>query len=193
MKKSWRCAVPPAATAFLLALSFLFLLPARPAASQEEGGGPAPPPRTPPPGPSGGVLVSGHPRATRVGTAVLLGGGNAFDAGVAAAMALAALQEGGAGWGGAAPLVLYSARDAEAMSRTGVGPRRRAPRPSAWRPPGEERWRRRSCPRTSTSGWRSWPATAPAASATPSRARCRSPRGTWPARGTPGWTRRWEG
>jgi gamma-glutamyltranspeptidase/glutathione hydrolase len=68
-----------------------------------------------------GVVSSGHYLATMAGIEALRRGGNAFDAGVAAAMALKVTKMGYAGWTGVAPLVLYSARDNEIITRVGAG------------------------------------------------------------------------
>ena len=56
-----------------------------------------------------GVVSTGHYLSTMAGIDVFKKGGNAFDAGVAAAMALKVMKMGYAGWAGVAPLVLYSA------------------------------------------------------------------------------------
>ncbi len=68
-----------------------------------------------------GVVSSGHYLATMAGIEGLRRGGNAFDAGVAAAMALKVTKMGYAGWTGVAPLILYSARDNELITRVGAG------------------------------------------------------------------------
>lgn len=73
-----------------------------------------------------GVVSTGHYRATMAGLEALRDGGNAFDAGVVAAMALKVVKMDYAGWTGVAPAILYSARDGEVMTRVGAGtsPRR---------------------------------------------------------------------
>ena len=63
-----------------------------------------------------GVVSTGHYLATLAGIEVLRKRGNAFDAGVAAAMALKVTKMGYAGWTGVAPLILYSARDDEVVT-----------------------------------------------------------------------------
>ena len=68
-----------------------------------------------------GVISTGHYLATLAGMEVLRKGGNAFDAGVAAAMALKVTKMGYAGWTGVAPLILYSAADDEVVTRVGAG------------------------------------------------------------------------
>jgi gamma-glutamyltranspeptidase/glutathione hydrolase len=68
-----------------------------------------------------GVLATGHYLATLTGMEALRKGGNAFDAGVSAAMALKATKMCYAGWTGVAPLILYSARDREVVTRVGAG------------------------------------------------------------------------
>ena len=52
-----------------------------------------------------GVVSTGHYLATMAGIDVLKAGGNAFDAGVTAAMVLKVTKMGDAGWTGVAPLI----------------------------------------------------------------------------------------
>ena len=68
-----------------------------------------------------GVISSGHYLATQAGYDVLRAGGNAFDAGVTAGMALKALKMDYAGWTGVAPLILYSAAEDRVVTRVGAG------------------------------------------------------------------------
>ncbi len=68
-----------------------------------------------------GVIATGHYLATLAGMEALRKGGNAFDAGVSAAMALKVMKMDFAGWTGVAPLILYSARDREVVTRVGAG------------------------------------------------------------------------
>ena len=68
-----------------------------------------------------GVISSGHYLATQAGYDVLKAGGNAFDAGVAAGMALKVLKMDYAGWTGVAPLLLYSAAEDRVLTRVGAG------------------------------------------------------------------------
>ncbi len=68
-----------------------------------------------------GVISSGHYLATQAGYDVLRAGGNAFDAGVTAGMALKALKMDYAGWAGVAPLILYSAAEDRVITRVGAG------------------------------------------------------------------------
>ena len=68
-----------------------------------------------------GVISSGHYLATQTGYVVLRAGGNAFDAGVTAGMALKALKMDYAGWTGVAPLILYSAAEGQVITRVGAG------------------------------------------------------------------------
>ncbi len=68
-----------------------------------------------------GVISSGHYLATQAGYDVLRAGGNAFDAGVTAGMALKALKMDYAGWTGVAPLILYSAAEGRVITRVGAG------------------------------------------------------------------------
>jgi gamma-glutamyltranspeptidase/glutathione hydrolase len=68
-----------------------------------------------------GAVATGHYLATLAGIEVLRRGGNAIDSGVSAAMALKVIKMDYAGWTGVAPLLLYSARDREAVTRVGAG------------------------------------------------------------------------
>ena len=68
-----------------------------------------------------GVISSGHYLATQAGYDVLKAGGNAFDAGVTAGMALKVLKMDYAGWTGVAPLILYSAAEDRVLTRVGAG------------------------------------------------------------------------
>ncbi|MCY3610859.1 MAG: gamma-glutamyltransferase [Gemmatimonadetes bacterium] len=68
-----------------------------------------------------GVISSGHYLATQAGYDVLKAGGNAFDAGVTAGMALKALKMDYAGWTGVAPLIVYSAAEDLVITRVGAG------------------------------------------------------------------------
>lgn len=68
-----------------------------------------------------GVVSTGHYLATQAGIEALKKGGNAFDAGVTAAMALKVTKMGYAGWNGVAPLILYSAQEKKVMTRVGAG------------------------------------------------------------------------
>ncbi len=68
-----------------------------------------------------GVLATGHYLSTLAGIEALRRGGNAFDAGVSAAMALKVIKMDYAGWTGVAPLILYSAREREVVTRVGAG------------------------------------------------------------------------
>jgi len=68
-----------------------------------------------------GVISSGHYLATTAGMEAFKLGGNAFDAGVSAAMALKVTKMGYAGWTGVAPLILYSASEDRVVTRVGAG------------------------------------------------------------------------
>lgn len=68
-----------------------------------------------------GVISSGHYLATQAGYEVLRAGGNAFDAGVTAGMALKVLKMDYAGWTGVAPLIVYSAAEDRVLTRVGAG------------------------------------------------------------------------
>lgn len=67
------------------------------------------------------VVSTGNYLATLAGISVFQKGGNAFDAGVAAAMALKVTAVDLAGWSGVAPLILYSANENRVLTRTGAG------------------------------------------------------------------------
>ena len=68
-----------------------------------------------------GVISSGHYLATQAGYDALRAGGNAFDAGVTAGMALKVLKMDYAGWTGVAPLIVYSAAEDRVLTRVGAG------------------------------------------------------------------------
>ena len=68
-----------------------------------------------------GVVATGHYLATLAGIEALRDGGNAFDAGVTAAMALKTMKMGYAGWTGVAPLILYSTEEGKVVTRVGAG------------------------------------------------------------------------
>ena len=68
-----------------------------------------------------GVISTGHYLATLAGMEAFKKGGNAFDAGVSAAMALKVTKMGYAGWTGVAPLILYSAEEDRVITRVGAG------------------------------------------------------------------------
>ncbi|MFC1661864.1 gamma-glutamyltransferase family protein [Gemmatimonadota bacterium] len=68
-----------------------------------------------------GVISTGHYLATMAGIDALKAGGNAFDAGVTAAMVLKVTKMGYAGWTGVAPLILYSANEDRVITRVGAG------------------------------------------------------------------------
>ena len=70
---------------------------------------------------SRGVISTGHYLATMAGMDMLKRGGNAFDAGVTAAMALKVTKMDYAGWTGVAPLILYSAAEKQVVTRVGAG------------------------------------------------------------------------
>jgi gamma-glutamyltranspeptidase/glutathione hydrolase len=68
-----------------------------------------------------GVIATGHYLATQIGYEIFRANGNAFDAGIAAAMAAKALKMDYAGWVGVGPLILYSAKENRVVTRTGAG------------------------------------------------------------------------
>jgi len=68
-----------------------------------------------------GVIATGNYAATMIGIEEFKKGGNAFDVGVAAAMAVKATTFDIAGWTGVAPLILYSAAEDRVVTRIGAG------------------------------------------------------------------------
>ncbi len=68
-----------------------------------------------------GAVSTGHYLATTAGLEMLKAGGNAFDAGVTAAMALKVTKMAYAGWTGVAPLILYNADEDQVVTRVGAG------------------------------------------------------------------------
>ena len=84
-----------------------------------------------------GVVSTGNYLSTLAGIEVLKKGGNACDAGVAAAMALKVTAFDLSGWAGVAPLIFYSARPWAATQREQDSTRIRGLRiPRALRPCG---------------------------------------------------------
>lgn len=75
-------------------------------------------------GPGRAAIASAHPLATEAGFEVLRGGGNAFDAAVAVASALAVVEPTGSGLGGGAFFLLHRARDGREVF---IDARERAP------------------------------------------------------------------
>ena len=71
-------------------------------------------------GPSGGVST-GHPLTTAVAFGILLKGGNAFDAGVAALLAGGVLEQDLYGLGGEALVLVYPKKEARVISIVGQG------------------------------------------------------------------------
>lgn len=73
-----------------------------------------------------GAVSSGHALASLAGVEILKKGGNAFDAGVCAAMCLSILQPDYAGFVGVAPFIGYSAAEKKVICYSGVGAAPRA-------------------------------------------------------------------
>jgi gamma-glutamyltranspeptidase/glutathione hydrolase len=67
------------------------------------------------------MASTGHYLATAASVRILEAGGNAFDAGVAGALALNVVQPEFTNLGGVAPIILYSARDNEVRTISGLG------------------------------------------------------------------------
>ncbi len=67
------------------------------------------------------VIAAGHYLAAHAGFAVLEGGGNAVDAGVAAGIAMGVLQTDKVNFGGVAPLIVYLAKKKEIHCIDGLG------------------------------------------------------------------------
>ena len=68
------------------------------------------------------MVVCGHPMAAQAGLAVLEGGGNAVDAGVAAGIALGVLEPEYVGFAGVAPILIRMAGTGEVTTLSGLGP-----------------------------------------------------------------------
>jgi len=68
-----------------------------------------------------GIVATGNAQASMVGYDIIKKGGNAFDAGVAAAMALQVTKMHNAGWCGITPFIGYSARENKVAAYCGVG------------------------------------------------------------------------
>jgi len=68
------------------------------------------------------MVASGHQLATEAGLEILRRGGNAFDAGVATAMALNVTRPMSAGMMGVAPTLIYVAAEKKVHSYNGLGP-----------------------------------------------------------------------
>jgi len=68
-----------------------------------------------------GVVATGNVQASLVGYDIIKKGGNAFDAGVAAAMALKVTKMDLAGWCGITPFIGYSAKEDKVAAYAGVG------------------------------------------------------------------------
>lgn len=67
------------------------------------------------------VAATGHYLSTISAIEISKKGGNAFDAGVGAAMELKVMKMAFAGWCGVAPLIIYSAREGIVTTRVGAG------------------------------------------------------------------------
>ena len=67
------------------------------------------------------VIAAGHYLAAHAGFAILEGGGNAVDAGVAAGIAMGVLQTDKVNFGGVAPLIVYLAKKKEIHCIDGLG------------------------------------------------------------------------
>ena len=67
------------------------------------------------------MVASGHQLATEAGLDMLRAGGNAFDAGVATAMALNVTRPFSAGMMGVAPTLIYDAKQGKVRSYNGLG------------------------------------------------------------------------
>lgn len=67
------------------------------------------------------MIGSGHYLAAQIGYEMFRANGNAFDAGVAAAMAAKTLKMDYAGWVGVGPLILYSTKENKVVTRVGTG------------------------------------------------------------------------
>ena len=68
------------------------------------------------------AISTGHYLSTLAGSEVLLNGGNAIDAGVAAGLCLNVVRPDYVSFAGCAPLLIYRAKDKKPVSVCGVGP-----------------------------------------------------------------------
>ena len=102
----------------LIATSFLRIAPAQVPLQDQQPAGSALRPAVA--GPSGGVSA-GHPLTTAAAFGVLLKGGNAFDAGVAALLAGGILEQDLYSLGGEALVLVYPKREAKVTSIVGQG------------------------------------------------------------------------
>ena len=67
------------------------------------------------------AVATGHPVATRAAEQILLAGGNAVDAGVAAGLALGVVQPDLVSIAGVAPIIMFNAATGQVISQDGVG------------------------------------------------------------------------
>ena len=67
------------------------------------------------------MVVAGHYLAAHAGFAILEGGGNAVDAGVAAGLVLGVVQSDLVNVAGVAPIILYLAESADVLTISGLG------------------------------------------------------------------------
>ncbi len=79
------------------------------------------------------MIVAGHYLAAEVGFAVLEGGGNAIDAGVAAGLALGVVQSDIVNIAGVAPIILRDGASGEVTTISGLGPWPKAMTPTLFR------------------------------------------------------------
>ena len=107
-----------ALVAALVATSFLRVAPAQVPLQDQQPAGSALRPAVM--GPSGGVST-GHPLTTAAAFGILLKGGNAFDAGVAALLAGGVLEQDLYSLGGEALVLVYPKKDAKVTSIVGQG------------------------------------------------------------------------
>ena len=84
------------------------------------------------------VVSTGNVQASLVGYDIIKKGGNAFDAGVAAAAALKVTKMHYAGWCGITPFIGYSAREKKVACYAGVGVAPKAATPEFFRSKGFE-------------------------------------------------------
>ena len=68
-----------------------------------------------------GMVSSGHYLASLAGTRMLLSGGNAIDAGVAAGLCLCVLESDMANFAGVAPIMIYQAEHRRVLTISGLG------------------------------------------------------------------------